>query len=120
LLDDVLNVKTEQMRSRYHALLERHRAELAAISPEGKIAAIHGSLYILNGYQDPVIPRGEAQWTRQEASSKPDAKILITSWMHHAVLDTHTPFREKLRVNFFMSHVLDKAHRRSPLPASQE
>jgi hypothetical protein len=61
LLDDLLSVKTEEMRTHYHALMERHRAELAAISPMGKFNEVHGSLYVLHGYLDPTIPRGESR-----------------------------------------------------------
>jgi hypothetical protein len=118
LFDDVLNVKTEEMRMRYHALLEHHRAELAAISPMGKIDQVRGSLFVLHGYSDPVIPRGEAEWTQHEVLHENNVKILITPWMHHALLDLHAPFREKLRVGYFMSQMLDAALRPSPLPAS--
>jgi pimeloyl-ACP methyl ester carboxylesterase len=118
LLDDVLNVKTEEMRTRYHALLERHRAELAAISPMGKIGRIHGSLFVLQGVADPVIPRGEAEWTQREMLNKTDGEVLVTPWMHHALLDLHAPFREKVLVGYFMSQMLDAALRPSPLPAS--
>lgn len=116
LLNDVLNVETEGMRTRYHALMERHRAELAAISPMGKFNEVHGSLYVLHGYLDPVIPSGEAEWTEQETLHKPNVRILITPWMHHALLELHAPYREKLRVGYFMSQMLDAALWPSPLP----
>jgi pimeloyl-ACP methyl ester carboxylesterase len=118
MLDDVLNVKTEEMRMRYHALLEHHRAELAEISPMGKINQVGGSLFVLHGYADPVIPRGEAEWTQHEISHKVNVEILITPWMHHALLDLHAPFREKIRVGYFMSQMLDAALRPSRLPPS--
>lgn len=118
LLDDVLTVKTPEMRTRYHNLLDRHHAELAAISPMGKVNNIRGSLYVLHGYIDLTIPRGEAEWTEHEAAHNPNVKIVITSWMHHAILDLHAPFREKCRVGYFLSQMLDTALRRSPLPPS--
>jgi pimeloyl-ACP methyl ester carboxylesterase len=118
LLDDLLNIKTEAMRERYHALLERHRAELAAISPMGKIQRVHGALYVLHGAVDTTIPRGEAEWTRAEALHKANARFLITPWVHHAILDPHAPYLEKLRAGYFVSQTLDTALRPSPLPAS--
>lgn len=119
LLDDLLSVKTQDMRIRYHALLEHHRTELAAISPMGKINQVRGSLYVLHGYQDATVPRGEAEWTQQEASHKGNVKILITPWLHHAVLEFPASLREKLRVGYFISQMLDAALRPSPLPASK-
>jgi pimeloyl-ACP methyl ester carboxylesterase len=116
LLDDLLSVKTEEMRMHYHALMERHRAELAAISPMGKFNEVHGSLYVLNGYLDPTIPRGEAEWTEQETLHKTNVKVLITPAMHHALLEVHAPYWEKLRVAYFVSQMLDNALWPSPLP----
>jgi pimeloyl-ACP methyl ester carboxylesterase len=119
LLNDILGVKSDQMRARYHSLMERHRDELAAISPEGKINNIRGSLYILHGEIDATIPKGEAEWTKSEASKNVKVHLLITPWMHHVFLDVRVPLREKIRVAYFMSHVLDAAFTRSPLPAQK-
>ena len=116
LLDDLLSVKTEEMRTRYHALMERHRAELAAISPMGKFNEVHGSIYVLHGDLDPVIPRGEAEWTQQETLHKTNVKILITPWFGHALVEVHAPYWAKLRVAYFVSQLLDTALRPSPLP----
>jgi pimeloyl-ACP methyl ester carboxylesterase len=116
LLDDLLSVKTEEMRTHYHTLMERHRAELAAISPMGKFNEVHGSLYVLHGYLDPFIPRGEAEWTQQETLHKTNVKVLITPWFHHALLEVHAPYWEKLRVAYFVSQMLDTALWPSPLP----
>jgi alpha/beta superfamily hydrolase len=117
LLEDLLSVKTQDMRTRYHALLEHHRTELATISPMGKINHLHGSLYVLHGSLDATVPKGEAEWTQQEASPKGKLKILITPWLHHAVLDFPATLREKLRVEYFISQMLDAALQPSPLPA---
>jgi pimeloyl-ACP methyl ester carboxylesterase len=116
LLDDLLSVKTEEMRTHYHALMERHRAELTAISPMGKFNEVHGSLYVLHGDLDPTIPRGEAEWTRQETLHKTNVKVLITPGIHHALLEVHAPYWEKLRVAYFVSQMLDSALWPSPLP----
>jgi len=116
LLDNLLSVKTEEMRTHYHALMERHRAELAANSPMGKFNEVHGSLYVLHGYLDPTIPRGEAEWTQQETLHKTNVKVLITPGMRHALLEVHAPYWAKLRVAYFVSQMLDSALWPSPLP----
>lgn len=115
LLDDLLNARTEAMRARYHAVLERHRAELAYISPRGKINNIHGSLYVLHGYMDQRIPRSAAEWTRDEAKNNNNVKVVISSWINHSILIPDVPFREKLRVVHFVSDMLEEALRRVPL-----
>lgn len=115
LLDDVLSVKTPAMRLRYQAILERHRAELAAMSPMGKINQVHGSLYVLHGDTDRTIPSAEAEWTREEARHKSNARVLISPWIDHAVLVPQVSFREKLRVVHFVSEMLDEALHPVPL-----
>ncbi len=119
LLDDVLNARTPQMRARYHAVLEHHRAELAYISPMGKINGVHGSLYVLHGKVDDIIPSVEAEWTRAEALHKRNVEVVITPWMHHATLAPFAPFREKIRVVYFVSKVLDEALHPVPLQRSK-
>jgi pimeloyl-ACP methyl ester carboxylesterase len=116
MLDDLLHVRTPEMRTRYHEVLDRHRAELAYLSPSGKIQQLHASLYVLHGAVDSIIPSTEAQWTAAEALHKSNAKVVITSWMHHAVLAPYTPAWEKLRIVFFVSEMLDEALQRAPEP----
>lgn len=115
LLDDVLSVRTSAMRLRYHAILERHRAELSAMSPMGKINQVHGSLYVLHGDSDRTIPSAEAEWTREEAKHKSNAKVVISPWIDHAVLVPQAKFREKIRVVYAVSEILDEALHPVPL-----
>jgi pimeloyl-ACP methyl ester carboxylesterase len=119
LLDDLLDVRTQAMRERYHAVLERHRAEWDYISPTGKINKLHGSLYVLHGYGDQRIPTEEADWTRAEAEHKSNVKVVISSWINHSVLVPHTSFWEKLRVMYFVSQMFDEALHPVPLPATK-
>jgi dienelactone hydrolase len=109
LLDDLLNVRTQAMRARYHTVLERHRAELDYISPMGKIRQLRGSLYVVHGYGDRRIPTEEAEWTRAEAANSRNVKVLISPWIDHSVLVPQAPFREKVRLVYFMSEMFDEA-----------
>jgi hypothetical protein len=115
LLDDLLNVRTQAMRERYHAVLERHRPEWDYISPMGKIHQLHGSLYVLHGIVDPRIPREEAEWTRYEGEHMSNVKVVISPWIYHSVLVPHVPLREKFRVTYFASEMLDEALHPVPL-----
>lgn len=119
LLNELLQVKTEAMRARYHAVLDRHRAEWDSISPKGRIGQLRGTLYILHGSADGRIPVEEAEWTRAEAAGNSNVKVMISPWINHSVLVPHIPFREKLRVVYFVSEMLDDAHRSVPLPFAQ-
>jgi dienelactone hydrolase len=120
LLDDLLDVKTQRMRDGYHMVLERHRAEWNSISPMGKINQLHGSLYVLHGYVDPRIPTEEAEWTRAEAEHRSNVKVVISPWINHSVLIRKTPLREKLRVVYFASQMIDEAVQAVPLPKAKK
>ena len=120
LLDDLLNVRTPAMRERYHALLDRHREELAYISPAGKVRQVRGSLYLLHGYDDPVIPRGEAEWTQAETAPKAHVRVVITPWMLHGYLLGPVTLRERLRVTYFSVQMLDEAFRHVPLQSVRQ
>jgi len=109
LLDDLLNVRTQAMRARYHTVLERHRAELDYISPMGKISQLRGSLYVVHGYGDRRIPTEEAEWTRAEAAHNGNVKVIISPWIDYSVLVPQAPFREKVRLVYFMSEMFDEA-----------
>jgi pimeloyl-ACP methyl ester carboxylesterase len=119
LLDDLLNVRTQAMRERYHAVLDRHRSEWDDISPMGKINKLHGSLYVLHGYGDRRIPTEEAEWTRAESEHKSNVKVVISPWINHSVLVPHTSFWKKLGVVYFVSQMFDEALHPVPLPATK-
>jgi pimeloyl-ACP methyl ester carboxylesterase len=116
LLDDLLRARTPEMRARYHAVLERHRAELAYISPMGKIHDLRSALFLLHGYADETIPIGEAEWTAFEGVHLPNVKINLTSWVNHSILVPGASFPDKLRVVYFVSEMLDEALQPAPLP----
>lgn len=115
LLEDVIGVKTPEMRQRYDALLERHRAELAAVSPMGKINQVSGSLYVLHGTMDPAIPAAEAQWTQAEIAHRDRAHVLITAWLHHDYMNGPVSLRDRWRVISFVRRMLDEAFHPVPL-----
>ena len=97
------------MRARYHAVLERNRAEWDYISPMGKISQLRGSLYIVPGFGDRRIPTEEAEWTRAEAAHNRNVKVIFSPWIDHSVLVSQAPFREKVRLVYFMSEMFDEA-----------
>ena len=119
LLEDLLAVKTERMRTRYHAVLERHRAEWDSISPMGKIGNLRGSLYVLHGSSDGRIPVEEAEWTRAEGAKSGRVNVMISPWINHSVLVPRAPFTEKVRVVYFVSKMLNEAFHPVPLGATK-
>lgn len=115
LYDDLRTVGSPAMREKYHRLLERHRIELAAISPYRHMNGLRAPLYILHGLDDNSIPPGEAEWTLSEVPPGAEVHVLITPWITHAILRGHVSLREKIRIGNFVCQVLNAAFRPAPL-----
>lgn len=97
---------TPQIREKYLALLERHNAELSAISPHASIGGLRAPLYLLHGEIDPTIPLSEAEWNVHDAPKGVPVHLFVSPIMHHVVLDDHPPRMQKLKLANFMAGML--------------
>jgi hypothetical protein len=50
-----------------------------------------------------------------EGERKRDVNVVISPWINHSILVRRTSFREKLRVMYFVSKMLDEALHPVPL-----
>jgi pimeloyl-ACP methyl ester carboxylesterase len=67
-------------------IMARSGAELAELSPKGKLAGIPSPVYLLHGTGDTVIPPEETLWAERELSGHPH-RALITPLLEHVKLD---------------------------------
>lgn len=99
-------LNTQQIREKYLALLDRHRAELAAISPHSSIGGLHAPLYLLHGKIDPTIPLSEAEWNVHDAPRNVPVHLFVSPIMHHVILDQHPSRLQKFELANFFANVL--------------
>ena len=63
-------------------MVSERRAELAALSPHGRLAAIHAPVYLVHGVSDSVIPASETEWAGAELG-KADHIALVSPLIEH-------------------------------------
>jgi pimeloyl-ACP methyl ester carboxylesterase len=117
-LNELETVDTANMHQLYLNTLNRHSAEIAAISPSSVLPRLNVPLYILHGANDPVFPVGEVEWMRLELAGNRNAHILITPWIAHAFVGQPATWWEKLKVINFGSSLLYQASRSAPAAPS--
>jgi len=82
---------------------------LSAISPEGKLAALHTPVFLLHGATDDIIPSTETLWLEKEIPKPYLRAALITPAFSHVDPDKHAPWTDELRLVGFLAGVLHNA-----------
>ena len=85
-------------------------AEMAAVSPRGRVHAYPKRAFLLHGAGDNVIPAAETQWMALEMG--PAADALISRAVSHVELGDETRAGERFAVVAFMARVLREAEGR--------
>jgi pimeloyl-ACP methyl ester carboxylesterase len=81
-------------------------ADLAAISPQGKLQNLRVPVYIVHGAADSVIPYTESLWLEREVPRKMLRGVLITPVFGHVDPQKTSEWYEKLRLVHFLAEVL--------------
>ena len=87
------------------AMLEEHRAELAKLSPNGRLAALDVPVYLLHGAGDSVIPPSELEWASLELGAAEHA-ALVSPLLEHVEVSKSAGFGHELALLEFMSRML--------------
>lgn len=87
------------------AFVEGQRAELAALSPRGRLAAIHAPVLLVHGTDDSVIPASETAWASAELGSA-DHMALVTPLMEHVEVNKPAGFGDKLALLRFIAQMM--------------
>jgi dienelactone hydrolase len=97
--------KLQTLAPQLEALVDEQRAELAALSPRGRLAAIHAPVYLVHGSSDAVIPASEAEWASAELGHA-DHMTLITPLMEHVEVNKPAGVGDKLALLRFIAQML--------------
>jgi pimeloyl-ACP methyl ester carboxylesterase len=104
-----------EFKVRYRAVLERHRAEIAAISPSSVLSKMNIPLYVLHSSADPVFPLGEVDWIRAVTGGNQNVHILVSPWLQHVAVGNPATAWQKFQVVRFCAGMLHEADRTIPL-----
>jgi pimeloyl-ACP methyl ester carboxylesterase len=86
--------------------IDRHRSEMDAVSPSGKMAALHVPVYLLHGAGDSVIPASETLWLAQDIPHDDVRAVLISQALVHVDMDKKLAFSDQWALIHFMAKVL--------------
>jgi len=88
---------------------QRDAPQLAAISPEVKLADLHTPVFVLHGATDEIIPSTESLWLEKEIPHAELRDALITPAFSHVDPDKHAMWKDELRLVKFLAGVLRTA-----------
>lgn len=108
-MEALLDRKVEVIAPELEAQVDARQAEMAAVSPSGRLAGIKGRVFLLHGAGDNVIPPSETLWLAKEVPAGSLEGALVSPAIGHVELDGEPPLSERLALVHFMTRVLDAA-----------
>ena len=85
------------------------QTQLAAISPQGKLAGLRVPVFLLHGLTDDIIPSTESLWLEKEIPRPYLEEVLITPAFSHVDPDKTPAWHDELRLVGFLADVLRAA-----------
>ena len=97
--------KLQTLAPELEAVVAAQRAELAALSPRGRLAAIHAPVLLVHGADDSVIPASETAWASAELGPA-DHMALVTPLMEHVEVNKPAGLGDKLALLRFIAQMM--------------
>jgi dienelactone hydrolase len=97
--------KLQTLGPELEAIVAEQRAELAGLSPRGRLAAIHAPAYLVHGVSDSVIPASETEWAGAELGAA-DHIALVSPLIEHVEVNKPAAFGDKLALLRFIAQML--------------
>jgi pimeloyl-ACP methyl ester carboxylesterase len=98
--------KIDPLRPQLLDVIRVDESQMAAISPQGKLANLHVPVFILHGATDDIIPSTEGLWLQREVPPKYLREVLITPAFSHVDPDKSATWNDELRLVGFLADVL--------------
>jgi pimeloyl-ACP methyl ester carboxylesterase len=84
-------------------------AQLAAISPQGKLGELHAPVFVLHGSTDDIIPSTESLWLEKDIPRQDLREALITPAFSHVDPDKHATWKDQWHLVEFLAGALREA-----------
>jgi pimeloyl-ACP methyl ester carboxylesterase len=101
--------RIDQLRPKILEVIRADDARLSAVSPQGKLGALHVPVFLLHGSTDDIIPSTETLWLEREIPRPYLREALITPAFSHVDPDKHAVWRDELRLVNFLAGILRAA-----------
>lgn len=99
----------ELLEGQINAEIEKHRADMDAVSPHGHLAHLTAPVYLLHGSGDSVIPASETLWLAKDVPSKDLKAVLVSPALIHVNMEEGIPLRQKWDLVRFLGQVVHAA-----------
>jgi dienelactone hydrolase len=109
-MDALLNRRIDEVRPRILGAIQADEAELAAISPHGRMDGLRVPVYILHGSGDNIIPPAESLWLAKDIPRVEVRDVLITKAFSHVDPEKDATLGEELKLVKFVGDVLRAAN----------
>lgn len=112
----LMDTKSDKTQALLAASNERHAAELAGLSPHGRLERITVPVYLLHGEADNIIPSAETLWMAEELPRSTLKAALVSPVISHIDFESSQPTTlDQWRLIHFFAQVMQAAER----PAGQ-
>jgi pimeloyl-ACP methyl ester carboxylesterase len=108
-MEILLARQIDHLRPKILEAIQADDSQLSAISPEGKLGALHAPVFLLHGSTDDIIPSTETLWLEKEIPKPYLRAALITPAFSHVDPDKHAVWTDQLRLVEFLAGVLRTA-----------
>jgi dienelactone hydrolase len=108
-MEILLARQIDRLRPKLLDAIQADNEQLSAISPEGKLGALHTPVFLLHGATDDIIPSTETLWLEKEIPKPYLRAALITPAFSHVDPDKHAAWADELRLVGFLAGVLHNA-----------
>ena len=99
------SMRLKELRPELERLIDERSADLAALSPRGRLGRIGVPVYLLHGSEDSVIPPSEAEWADKELEGTPH-QALVSPLLEHVEVSKTAALGQELELVDFMSKML--------------
>jgi dienelactone hydrolase len=90
--------------------IDKHRGEMEAVSPAGKLSDLKPDVLLLHGSEDNIIPATETLWLEHEVPKARLKDALITPVLSHVDVNGTPSLEDRARVVHFIAEMFEEAH----------
>jgi pimeloyl-ACP methyl ester carboxylesterase len=110
---ELMDATSPQTRAKIAAAITKHTAELAGLSPRGRLRTLSTPVYLLHGQADNIIPSAETLWMASELPREDLKAMLVSPVLSHIDLDEAKPSAmDEWRLIHFFALIMNAAETR--------
>jgi pimeloyl-ACP methyl ester carboxylesterase len=108
-MEILLARQIDRLRPKLLEAIREDDSQLLAISPQGRLGALHTPVFLLHGATDDIIPSTESLWLEKDIPREYLREALITPAFSHVDANQHAEWTDRLHLVEFLAGVLRTA-----------